>query len=234
MKRESPSSSSMMQDTNTFSKSMVKKKLQLKRSPPSSPSIKIKKRPTAVTAPSSKEHYGDDNYQYSPHELEMETKLSDFFQMNCDLCMHRFSSWSDARSHYLDRHNVLKPFLRCCNRKYFLRSRIIEHITWHADPTSFWYELFVRVAAGFPFLTHFFRNCSCQKCPKKFHEKRTLAAHTLRHLEDEKRSFECHQCHKRFSRQHILNRHLSDVHPIGDQKFICQICKKKFVFIFIG
>lgn len=76
---------------------------------------------------------------------------------------------------------------------------------------------------------NYFIVCSCVKCPKKFHEKRTLTAHQLRHLEDEKRSFECHQCHKRFSRQHILNRHLSDVHPIGDPKFICHICEKKWV-----
>lgn len=76
---------------------------------------------------------------YTPQELEMETKMTDYFQMSCDLCMHQFDSWNDARTHYLDKHNVLKPFLRCCNRKFFLRSRIIEHITWHVDPTSFQY-----------------------------------------------------------------------------------------------
>lgn len=74
---------------------------------------------------------------YTPQELEMETKMADYFQMSCDLCLHQFKSWNDARTHYLDKHNVLKPFLRCCNRKFFLRSRIIEHITWHVDPSSF-------------------------------------------------------------------------------------------------
>lgn len=69
----------------------------------------------------------------------MEAKTADYFQMNCDLCLHQFCSWNDARSHYLDRHNILKPYLRCCNRKFFLRSRIIEHITWHVDPSAFQY-----------------------------------------------------------------------------------------------
>lgn len=41
---------------------------------------------------------------YSQQELEMESKIADYFQMNCDLCMHRFESWNDTRSHYLDRH----------------------------------------------------------------------------------------------------------------------------------
>lgn len=59
--------------------------------------------------------------------------------MNCDLCLHQFDSWNDARTHYLDKHNVFKPFLRCCNRKFSLRSRIIEHITWHMDPSAFQY-----------------------------------------------------------------------------------------------
>lgn len=76
---------------------------------------------------------------YTPVELEMEAKAGDYFQMNCDLCLHQFVSWNDTRGHYLDKHNVLKPFLRCCNRKFFLRSRIIEHITWHVDPSAFQY-----------------------------------------------------------------------------------------------
>lgn len=80
---------------------------------------------------------------YSPLELEMEAKTADYFQMNCDLCLHQFNSWNDARTHYLDRHNILKPYLRCCNRKFFLRSRIIEHIIWHVDPSAFQYVRFL-------------------------------------------------------------------------------------------
>lgn len=76
---------------------------------------------------------------YTAFELEMEAKTAEYFQMNCDLCLHQFESWNETRFHYLDRHNILKPFLRCCNRKFFLRSRIIEHITWHVDPSAFQY-----------------------------------------------------------------------------------------------
>lgn len=92
--------------------------------------------PSAITM--KREHITDDKH-FSPQELEMETKLADYFQMNCDLCLQQFVTWNDARSHYLDRHNILKPFLRCCNRKFFLRSRIIEHIMWHVDPSAFKY-----------------------------------------------------------------------------------------------
>lgn len=131
-------SSAAIEDNKTDIKSAIIKK---PRCPKQSalPSHSMAKVAKKRSAPATKDTITDDT-QYSAHELEMETKLSDYFQMNCDLCMHRFGSWSDARSHYLDRHNVLKPFLRCCNRKYFLRSRIIEHIIWHAEPDSFWYE----------------------------------------------------------------------------------------------
>lgn len=140
MKHESlPSSSSP--SLIVINKSVSVKRPLRKRSISSSPSIKIKKQ----SAESSKDLTNDDNKQYSALELEMETKLSDYFQMHCDLCMHRFSSWNDARSHYLDRHNALKPFLRCCNRKYFFRSRIIEHVIWHVDPNYFWYVIYMKM-----------------------------------------------------------------------------------------
>lgn len=123
-----------IQETKIAIKPTLDKPVRTKRAQAVSPTVPIKRRSGQAT----KESTNDDN-QYSVHELEMETKLADYFQMNCDLCMNRFDSWSDARSHYIDGHNVLKPFLRCCNRKYFSRSRIIEHIFWHVDPDSFWY-----------------------------------------------------------------------------------------------
>lgn len=92
-----------------------------------------------MTPASVKKELPSDEKHYTAQELEMECKTAEYFHMNCDLCLHRFSCWNDARTHYLDRHNILKPFLRCCNRKFFLRSRIIEHVTWHVDPSAFQY-----------------------------------------------------------------------------------------------
>lgn len=139
VKQETHWSLSIVRDTEPVVQPIEETNIRTKTSPPSSPSIKGKKRQAVSAVPaSSNDHINDDTKHYSQHELEMEAKLIDYFQMSCDLCMHRFVSWNDARSHYLDQHNVLKPFLRCCNRKYFLRSRIIEHISWHVDPSSFW------------------------------------------------------------------------------------------------
>lgn len=124
---KSDSKSSPNENPTTQSSTVPMKTRNEKTSP--SPSSAIS--PKAESIPEER--------HYSPQELEMETKMSDYFQMNCDLCLQQFGSWNDARSHYLDRHNVLKPFLRCCNRKFFLRSRIIEHIMWHVDPSAFKY-----------------------------------------------------------------------------------------------
>lgn len=95
-------------------------------------SVIHKRKSISITTKEQESHY-------TALELEMEAKTAEYFQMNCDLCMHQFGSWTDARTHYLDKHNVLKPFIRCCNRKFFLRSRIIEHINWHVDPSAFQY-----------------------------------------------------------------------------------------------
>lgn len=107
---------------------------------PQIPKLKISG--TQVSIVPAKKETNNDEKPYTLYDLEMEAKTADYFQMNCDLCLHHFENWNDARTHYLERHNILKPFLRCCNRKFFLRSRIIDHIVWHVDPTAFQYLKF--------------------------------------------------------------------------------------------
>lgn len=78
-----------------------------------------------------------DNKFDSCYAMEMEDRMGDFFEMDCDVCAHRFGSWNDAKTHYQSAHNIRKAYLKCCNKKFFLRSRIIDHITWHIDSNAF-------------------------------------------------------------------------------------------------
>lgn len=54
-----------------------------------------------------------------------------------------------------------------------------------------------------------------------------LAAHALRHIEDDDKIFECYYCGKRFSRKNILNRHIHLVHPISNRRYTCDLCHKE-------
>lgn len=68
---------------------------------------------------------------------DVDSRIHEFFDMNCYLCDQKFNSWSEARSHYPHKHNVVKGYLICCGKKMFIKSEIIDHITWHINPVAF-------------------------------------------------------------------------------------------------
>lgn len=72
-------------------------------------------------------------------ELELEGKIADYFQMNCELCSENLQSMDDVQTHYKSKHNVSRRFLRCCNKKFNMRKRVIDHVRWHIDPNVFKY-----------------------------------------------------------------------------------------------
>lgn len=142
---------------------------------------------------------------------ELIEKMLTVFDMGCDFCNHSFESWADARAHYPREHNLLKGYLKCCNKKYRIRSSIIDHIKYHIDPTEF----------------------QCATCSKQFPEKRALASHSLIHLNTEDLPYECYYCHKRYTRKHIMKQHFERAHPLTTIKFTCDICNKNFKSVHI-
>ncbi|XP_037031596.1 transcription factor grauzone-like [Bradysia coprophila] len=143
-------------------------------------------------------------------ELDVESKMADYFRMNCDLCSVALESMADIQQHFKNMHNINRGYLRCCdcsNRKFRMRKQIVDHVTWHLDPTAF----------------------QCKKCLKTFTEESRLVTHKAsHHMDDDKLIFNCHVCEKRFGKQHILNEHVRRVHPPDDQSFACDICQKEY------
>lgn len=137
---------------------------------------------------------------------ELTNKMLQVFDMSCDVCNQEFNSWVDARTHYPRKHNIVKGYLKCCNRKFVIKSDIIDHIQYHIDPTTF----------------------QCDKCPKQFFGRRALASHGLMHLNSEDKLFECYYCRKRYTHKHILKRHYDSAHPIDNTKYTCDVCQKDF------
>ncbi|KAG4068578.1 hypothetical protein HA402_004919 [Bradysia odoriphaga] len=165
-------------------------------------------------------------------ELDVESKMADYFRMNCDLCSVALESMADIQQHFKNIHNINRGYLRCCdcsNRKFRMRKQIVDHVTWHCDPTAF----------------------QCKKCFKKFTEESRLVTHEAsHHVDDDKLIFNCHLCERRFGKQHMLNEHLrrfglifsflssryktkkllhnhiQTVHNRKDTKHICDICAK--------
>lgn len=59
------------------------------------------------------------------------------FDMSCDNCEAMFTSFADAKRHYLVEHGEPKGFIKCCNKKMNSLVDIEEHIEWHNNPEIF-------------------------------------------------------------------------------------------------
>lgn len=88
-----------------------------------------------VDEPKATESTETDNDE--ERNVELEKIVPQYFHMVCDLCGYKFDSWLTAKEHYLQQHNISRAYLKCCNKKYIMRGRILHHVSWHIDPNAF-------------------------------------------------------------------------------------------------
>ena len=74
---------------------------------------------------------------------EWEDKIREYFKMSCEMCDTVFTTFIGAKQHYKNEHKVL-GFLLCCQKKFFSRNRIIDHIKLHLNPEAFKYIVFIK------------------------------------------------------------------------------------------
>ena len=70
------------------------------------------------------------------HEEE-DRKISEFFKIECDDCHTKCSTFLEVKSHYRKIHGKSRAYLSCCNKKFFRRGGLLEHITLHINPEVF-------------------------------------------------------------------------------------------------
>lgn len=62
--------------------------------------------------------------------------IRQYIALLCDTCGHPLDSFSDARFHHRAVHNQ-NGYLTCCGKKFFKKSRVLQHCEWHIDPRKF-------------------------------------------------------------------------------------------------
>ncbi|KAM7350078.1 uncharacterized protein ACRADG_008758 [Cochliomyia hominivorax] len=125
-------------------------------------------------------------------------------ELECDICEETASNFDQLRIHFKEKHNT-KCYIKCCERKFFRRYLLVNHIQLHINPE-----------------TH-----KCEICGKVSANKNNLKLHKrLMHEENEK--LECYICHKLFTQKITLQQHLL-THVTGDKNFVCQECGKAYV-----
>ncbi|XP_058832117.1 zinc finger protein 62 homolog [Topomyia yanbarensis] len=136
---------------------------------------------------------------------EENRKISEFFNMTCKFCSETLGTFGRLRTHCRKVHNE-RAEVECCNRIFYVKCKIIEHINSHQDPKRF----------------------HCEICNRYYHSKDYLELHNKRiHSNDKEKPFVCDKCDKRFPKQKLLNAHLK-----AHIQVECSICNRKLANVY--
>nr|XP_019933184.2 zinc finger protein Xfin-like isoform X2 [Aedes albopictus] len=160
--------------------------------------------------------------------------LSKHFTLTCEHCGATESTFGELRTHFRQVHQSFYTYVKCCERKFFKRSHIVQHIEEHLRTTGL---LCKKCGSSFSTkddLTAHTLNCTipddvplykCNHCPQQFVQEAALDAHMEQH-----KLLECSECKKRFLNSMSLNTHTAKEHSHkSDQLYVCEHCGKNFV-----
>ncbi|XP_017014467.2 transcription factor grauzone [Drosophila takahashii] len=153
----------------------------------------------AEAAPQKTKRYAD----YKQCMLEIDAKISAHMRLTCDICHEGQETFLLLCKHMLQEHRR-KGYAICCNKKFYKRSFLTDHIDRHADPEKF----------------------KCTQCDKRFADKQCLRNHELlKHHPEEEKTFMCEQCPKRYTKQYLLDQHRV-IHK--ERNVVCDLCERRF------
>lgn len=136
---------------------------------------------------------------------EEDKKIRDFFDLTCKMCEFRSITFVAVKLHYRQVHLIKRGFVSCCDKKFFRRGRILEHIAWHGNPNSF----------------------RCPICNKSYQDTHALKVHMPNHATEDERIFKCDLCSKTFAKKYNLSQHIRITHVPDHLKIHkCPTCGK--------
>ncbi|KAI8128859.1 Transcription factor grauzone [Lucilia cuprina] len=162
--------------------------------------------------------------------------VENFDQMFCDVCGVPFENFSSMLKHF-SREHKRKGYLLCCNRKFYERNNLVDHLQCHLNPDYFKCPQCGKVLSDRKnFKSHLLRvhrpkdvvlKHSCEICGKSFTQGYVLRTHKLTHLPKEEKKFPCTECGKFFRRPETLKEHIASQHT-GATLYTCPWCPKTF------
>ena len=133
--------------------------------------------------------------------LAQDALIKEYIHLECHVCNEKLDSFTKLRMHVTSTHRE-KGFVLCCNRKFFKRCHLLQHIDWHKQPQkvfpctlcdSNW-----KYKSEKALMSHIqekhgpedAKTYFCEKCPKRFASEKKLREHSVRHNE---RTFICQE-----------------------------------------
>lgn len=172
---------------------------------------------------------------------EEDVKLQRFYGFACVICKPKenFYSITSYKNHMKVLHKDTSATIKCCDKNMTKRHQLLEHMTFHSDPTRLLCDFCQKIFADRKgLLAHIKRKhgteedkkYQCDYCKKRFVTFEPLKQHLLSHLSEETReqmrTHLCNECGQTFMQKHILQSHIKYVHL--KQGFICDLCARHF------
>lgn len=160
-----------------------------------------------------------------------EQKLLQQCELTCDLCDEPQENFLALLKHFKAIHNQ-RGYYKCCDKKFFKRCWMMEHIQLHLNPDTFHCALCNKSYSSSAVLKEHTKQVhaakedlriSCETCHKTFVSKSHLNAH----LAVAHGTIPCPQCPKTLASRVSLRKHLVVIHGEGEQ-FICDVCARVF------
>lgn len=141
--------------------------------------------------------------KHSPADIELQDRhIRDYFQMHCDHCAERFAVLRDAIEHYRSAHQR-RGYLKCCGKRFFNRTMMLDHLRQHSDPRAF----------------------LCTLCDRTYCSQAALDLHLATHDRQAERPFVCVVCGAAFLKQFQMRNHQRAKHFVSSGKaYGCDIC----------
>ncbi|XP_061401292.1 transcription factor grauzone [Musca vetustissima] len=142
--------------------------------------------------------------QYKVKMKEIDAQIGQYMTLQCDACSTETENFASLRVH-MRKHGIKRGYAKCCNKKFFKRALLLDHIRHHLDPEYF----------------------RCEDCDRAFVDRQSMRNHfLLKHQKEEDKIFECPQCSKKFAKKYLLEQHKMFTHR--DRSTTCKNCNRRF------
>ncbi|KAM8714186.1 hypothetical protein ACLKA7_014341 [Drosophila subpalustris] len=149
---------------------------------------------------------GAKNKRYVDYKMSMlaiDKKIAQHMRLTCSICHEGQETFLLLCKHMQQAHHR-KGYAVCCNKKFYKRSFLTDHIDRHNNPEKF----------------------KCNLCGRTFADKQCLRNHELlKHQPEEEKTFMCEHCPKRYTKQYLLDQHRI-IHK--ERNVPCDLCDRRF------
>lgn len=135
---------------------------------------------------------------------EKDKFLAENFKITCFICNIPLDTFFAMRKHFEINHNE-RGHVKCCNKKIYRRSILVDHVHRHLNPNYF----------------------KCQQCGKVMADRRCLELHLEMHEGNQEKVHSCDICGKGFAKLAVLKKHRMIHLSEEEKRFRCTECGKK-------